>query len=66
MVTDTAGALTVIVRVAVAVFGVASLSLADRVTVAAPAVVGVPLIVSVAPLAVAARPAGSPVTGAQV
>ena len=65
VVIDTA-APTVIVRVAVAVFGVDSVSLADRVTVKVPAVVGVPLIVSVAPLPVAVRPAGSPVAAAQV
>jgi hypothetical protein len=61
-----AGALTVIVTVAVAVFLVVSVSLTDTVAVAAPAVVGVPLIVSVAPLPVAVSPAGSPVTAAQV
>ncbi|MDX6340774.1 MAG: hypothetical protein QOH87_912, partial [Trebonia sp.] len=41
----TGGALTVIVTVLVAVFGVDSVSLAVTVAVAAPAVVGVPLIV---------------------
>lgn len=61
-----AGALTVIVTVAVAVFLVASVSLTDTVAVAAPAAVGVPLIVSVAPLPTAVSPAGSPVTAAHV
>ena len=46
--------------------GVASVSLTVTVAVADCAVVGVPLIVSVAPLAVAVSPAGSPVTAAQL
>jgi hypothetical protein len=59
-------ALTVIVRVAVRFAGVASVSLTDRPTENDPAAVGVPLIVSVAPLALDVSPAGSPVTAAQV
>jgi hypothetical protein len=63
------GALTAIATVADAVFGVDSVSLTVTVAVAAPpvvGVVGVPLIVSVAPLALAVSPAGSPETAPQV
>ena len=61
--------LTVMVTVADAVFGVDPVSL--TVTVAGAArpvvgVVGVPLIVSVAPLPLAVSPAGSPETAPQV
>jgi hypothetical protein len=66
VVIDSAGALTVIVRVVVAVFGADSVSLAVTATVEVPAVVGVPLMVSVAPLPLAFSPAGRPVTAAQV
>jgi hypothetical protein len=62
VVLDSAGALTVIVRVVVAAFGVDSVSWAVRVTVEVPAVVGVPLMVSVPALALEVSPAGSPVT----
>jgi hypothetical protein len=61
-----ADALTVRVRLAVPDPAGGPLSLTDSATVAVPAAVGVPLIVSVAPLAVAVSPAGSPVTAAQV
>jgi len=61
-----AGALTVRVRLVAPVpWGVAP-SWTDSATVEVPAVVGVPLMVSVAPLALAVSPAGSPVTAAQV
>ena len=43
-----------------------ALSWTDSATVAVPAAVGVPLMVSVAPFALAVSPAGSPVTAAQV
>jgi hypothetical protein len=43
-----------------------ALSWTDSAIVEVPAAVGVPLIVSVAPLALAVRPAGSPVAAAQV
>ena len=57
-----AGALTVIVTVVVAVCRVDSVSLAVTVTVEVTGVVGVPLIVSVPALALEVSPAGSPVT----
>jgi hypothetical protein len=60
------GALTVIVMVVVAVFGEDSVSLTVKVTVEVPAAVGVPLIVSVPPLAFDASPAGSPLAPPQV
>lgn len=63
---DSAGALTLIVMVVVAVFGVDSVSLTVTVAVEVPAVVGVPLIVSVPALALEVSPAGRPVTPAQV
>ncbi len=66
VVIDSAGALTVIVRVVAAVFGVDSVSRAVTVAVEVPAAVGVPLIVSVAPLPLAFSPAGRPVTAPQV
>ena len=66
VVIDSAGALTVIVRLVVAVFGVDSVSRAVTVTVEVPAVVGVPLMVSVPALALEVSPAGSPVTAPQV
>jgi hypothetical protein len=59
----TGGALTVIVTVVDLDRGVDSVSLTVTVAVEVLAVeAGVPLIVSVAPLAVAVSPAGSPVT----
>ncbi len=57
-----AGALTVRLRLAVAVCTGVALSLADSLIAAAPALVGVPLMVSVAPAAVEFSPAGRPVT----
>lgn len=66
MVIDSAGALTVIVRLVVAVFGVDSVSRAVTVTVEVPAAVGVPLMLSVPPLALDVSPAGSPLTAPQV
>ena len=63
---DMAGELTVRVRVAVPVPAGDALSWTDSGIVAVAAAVGVPLMVSVAPLAVAYSPAGSPVTAAQV
>ena len=62
----TGGALTVIETVVDAVFGVDSVSLTVTMAVPACAAVGVPLIVSVPPLALAVSPAGSPVTVPQV
>jgi hypothetical protein len=66
VVIDSAGALTVIVRLVVAVFGVDSVSRAIKVTVEVPAVVGVPLMVSLPALALEVSPAGSPLTAPQV
>lgn len=66
MAIDTAGALTAIVRLVVAVFGVASVSLAVTLTVEVPAVVGVPLMVSLPAAALEVSPAGSPLTAPQV
>jgi hypothetical protein len=66
VVTVSAGALTVIVRLVVAVFGVDSVSRAVTVTVEVPAAVGVPLMLSVPPLALDVSPAGSPLTAPQV
>ena len=66
LVIDIAGAPTVIVRLVVPVPCGVALSWTDSATVAAPAVVGVPLMVSVAPLALAFSPAGRPVTAAHV
>jgi hypothetical protein len=66
VVIDSAGALTLIVTVVVAVFGVDSVSLTVTVTVEVPAFAGLPLIVSVPALALEVSPAGSPVTAAQV
>jgi hypothetical protein len=60
------GALTVSARLPVPVPCGDALSWTDSGTVKLPVAVGVPLIVSVAPLAVAVSPFGSPVTTAQV
>jgi hypothetical protein len=64
--TVTAGEPTVRVRLVVPVPAGELPSWTDIAAVAVPAVVGVPLMVSVAPLAVAVSPSGSPVTAAQV
>jgi hypothetical protein len=62
----TVAGLTVIVTFAVAVLAGDSPSPTDTPTVEGPALVGVPLIVSVAPFAVAVSPSGSPVAAAHV
>ena len=61
-----AAALTVIVRLALAVLAGDSVSLAERPTVKVPAAVGVPLIVNVPADPVPVSPAGSPVAAPQV
>jgi hypothetical protein len=63
---DIAGSLTVSERLVVPVPWGVALSWTDSATVAVPAAVGVPLMVSVAPLALEVSPAGSPVTAPQV
>ena len=61
-----AGSPTVSARLVVPVPWGVPLSCTDSGIVKVPAAVGVPLMVSVAPFAVAFSPAGSPVTAAQV
>ena len=63
---NTAGALTVIVMLVVAVLGADSVSLTVRETVEVPAAVGVPLMVSVPAVAFEVSPAGSPLAAPQV
>ena len=66
LVTVNAGLLTVMFTVAVPVPWGVPLSWTDTGIANVPAAVGVPLIVSVAPLALAVSPAGSPVTAPHV
>ncbi len=66
LVIDIAGSPTVIVRLVFPVPCGVPLSCTDSATVDVPTAVGVPLMVSVAPLPAAFSPAGRPVGAAQV